>query len=97
MTPGRSCDGQKSVFQSILRHQNFRVPYRQTDLPTYQGTHPLIESLRQRLKSTELQLTFIARLPLLGEKSFVMVNGVEEIVFVVNEDELNGLLIEYLM
>ena len=65
--------------------------------PSYQGTHPLIESLRQRLKSTELQLTFIARLPLLGEKSFVMVNGVEEIVFVVNEDELNGLLIEYLM
>ena len=31
---GRSCDGQKSVFQSISRHQNFRVPDRQTDLPT---------------------------------------------------------------
>ena len=49
LTPGRSGDGKKSVFQSISRHQNFRVT--QTEIQTDQGTHPLIESLRQRLKS----------------------------------------------
>ena len=52
LTPGRSCDDQQSIFQSISRHQNFRVTYRQT----YQGTHPLIESLMQRLKIRDDQL-----------------------------------------
>ena len=50
LTPGRSCDGQKSVFQSISRHQNFHVTDTQTFRHSDQGTHPLIESLRQRLK-----------------------------------------------
>ena len=35
--------------------------------------------------------------PLLGQKNSLMVSSVEEIVFVVDEYELNGLLNEYLM
>ena len=46
-----SGDGQKSAFQSILRNQNFRVTLRHSDIQTYQGTHPLIESLWQQLKN----------------------------------------------
>ena len=42
-----------------MAFQNFRVPLRQTfrhsDIQTYQGTHPLIESLSQRLKSPKTQ------------------------------------------
>ena len=35
--------------------------------------------------------------PLSGQENFVMVSGVEEIDFVVDENELNGLLNEYLI
>ena len=41
--PGRSCDGQKSVFQSISRHRNFRVTDLLRDTPSYRVA-------RQRLK-----------------------------------------------
>ena len=50
-----SGDGQKSVFQSISRHQNFRVPDghsdRQTDIQTFRPRDtPSYRVARQRLK-----------------------------------------------
>ena len=47
---GRGCYAQKSQIRSVSRHPKFRVTLRQTDSQTNQGTHPLIESLSQRLK-----------------------------------------------
>ena len=42
---GRGNNAHKSLIRPILRRPKFRV----TDIPTNQGTHPLIESLSQRL------------------------------------------------
>ena len=47
MWQGRRRNGQKSVIQPISHHPKFRV----TDLHSFIPSQPLIESLRQRLKT----------------------------------------------
>ena len=47
---GGSLDAQKSLFQPILRYQNFRI----LDLLSDIGTQPLVESLSQRLKEKKI-------------------------------------------
>ena len=51
---GRGCYAQKSQIRPISRHPKFRVTDQPTNQHPNQGTHPLIESLSQGLKTLKI-------------------------------------------